>query len=88
MVHTVTTIALAVLIAAAGLCVVRLVRGTSVADRIVALDALLLVSVSGVAVLAIRFDTTIFLPTLVVASLIAFIGTITVARFIDERAGR
>lgn len=88
MLQTVTAIALAGLVAAAVLCVLRLVRGTSVADRIVALDALLLVSVSGVAVLAIRFDTTVFLPILVVASLIAFVGTITVARFIDERQGR
>jgi multicomponent Na+:H+ antiporter subunit F len=85
MLTAVTTIALAGLFLAAALCLARLVRGSSVADRIVALDALLLVSVSGVAVLAVRQSTAVFLPVLVVAALIAFVGTITVARFIDER---
>lgn len=88
MLQVVTTIALAGLFAGAGLCLVRLVRGPSVADRIVALDALLLITVSAIAVLAVRYDTTVYLPVLVVAALIAFIGTITVARFIDERGAR
>jgi multicomponent Na+:H+ antiporter subunit F len=81
----VTDISLGVLLLAAGLCVVRLVRGSSLADRIVALDALLLISVSGVAVLAVRTSSGLFLDVLVVAALIAFVGTITVARFIDWR---
>ncbi len=80
-----TTIALVGLFIAAVLCLARLLRGSSFADRIVALDAMLLISVSAVAVLAIRNTTADFLPALVVAALLAFVGTITVARFIDER---
>jgi multicomponent Na+:H+ antiporter subunit F len=82
---TVTTIALGALFVAGLLCLVRLVRSGSLADRIVALDALLLISVSAIAVLAVRASTALYLPALVVAALIAFIGTITVARFIAER---
>jgi multicomponent Na+:H+ antiporter subunit F len=82
---TATTVALGILALAAGLCLVRLVRSGSVADRIVALDALLTVSVSTIAVLAVRGSTSTYIPTLVVAALIAFVGTITVARFIDRR---
>jgi multicomponent Na+:H+ antiporter subunit F len=86
--QVVTTIALGGLFAGAALCIVRLVRGGSIADRIVALDALLLITVSAIAVLAVRQDTTVYLPVIVVAALIAFIGTITVARFIVEKGAR
>jgi multicomponent Na+:H+ antiporter subunit F len=85
---TATTIALGILFVAAALCLVRLVRSGSVADRIVALDALLTVSVSTIAVLAVRGSTATYIPTLVVAALIAFVGTITVARFIDRRGAQ
>ena len=88
MLEAVTTIALAGLFVAAALCLLRLVRGSSVADRIVALDALLVVTVSAITVLAMRDDSTVYLPVLVVVALIAFIGTITVARFMDERGAR
>jgi multicomponent Na+:H+ antiporter subunit F len=85
---TVTTISLGILALAAVLCLLRLVRAGSVANRIVALDALLTVSVSTIAVLAVRGSTATYIPTLVVAALIAFVGTITVARFIDRRGAR
>lgn len=88
MLGPVTAIALGGLFVAAGLCLVRLVRGSSIADRIVALDALLVVTVSAITVLAVREGSTVFLPVLVVVALIAFIGTITVARFMDERGAR
>lgn len=80
-----TTVALALLFVAAFLCLLRLVRGGSIADRIVALDALLVITISAVAVLAVRGTTTVFLPVLVVSALIAFVGTLTVARYMDAR---
>ncbi|HUF32613.1 MAG TPA: monovalent cation/H+ antiporter complex subunit F [Acidimicrobiales bacterium] len=73
---------------AASLCVVRLVRGASLADRIIALDSLLIVIVMGVTVNAARTGRGTFLDVLLVASLIAFIGTVTVARFIERRGAR
>jgi multicomponent Na+:H+ antiporter subunit F len=82
---TVTAIALAGLAVSALLCLARLLRGRSIADRIVALDLLLLMSVSAIAVLAIRTGVTAFLDALVVAALIAFVGTVTVARLMERR---
>jgi multicomponent Na+:H+ antiporter subunit F len=80
----VTTIAFATLIASALMCLARLVRG-SVADRIVALDLLLIITVSGIAVAAIATGSGTFLDVLVVAALLGFLGTVTVARFIERR---
>ncbi len=75
------------LAAAAGMCLVRLVRGPSVPDRIVALDALLLVVVAGIAVGAAATGGGAFLAVLVAVSLLGFVGTVTVARFVERRGG-
>jgi multicomponent Na+:H+ antiporter subunit F len=84
--ETVFTIGLAGLGIAAALTLVRLVRpGGSLADRIVALDTLLVIAVSAIAIWGLRIDTEVFTPVLLVTSLLAFIGTITVARFIERR---
>ena len=72
---------------AAGMCLVRLVRGPSVPDRIVALDALLLVVVAGIAVGAAATGDGDFLAVLVAVSLLGFVGTVTVARFVERRGG-
>ncbi len=67
------------------LCLLRLVRGPSLADRIVALDALLILIVSGIAVDAARTGEGTYLDVLVVAALLGFVGTVNVARFIERR---
>lgn len=82
---TVTTVCLAVLAAAAALCVVRLLRPGSTADRIVALDTLLIVTVMTVAVLGVRLSTGAFVAVALVTALLGFVGTVTVARFIERR---
>jgi multicomponent Na+:H+ antiporter subunit F len=81
----VTTVALFGLALAGLLCVVRLLRPGSLADRIVALDSLLIVVASGIGVLTVRTGATAFVPVLLVVSLTAFVGTVTVARFIERR---
>ncbi len=83
--RTVTTIALAAVALSGLLCIARLVRGPSLADRIVALDALLVVIVSGIAVDAARTGEGTYLDVLVVAALLGFVGTVNVARFIERR---
>lgn len=75
-----------ILIAAGLLALARLLRpGTSVADRVVALDLVLLIVVMGIAVFSVIRDTGAFLDVLVVVSLLGFVGTVTVARFIERR---
>lgn len=84
--ETVFTIGLYGLGLAAALTLVRLLRpGGSIADRIVALDTLLVIAVSAIAIWGLITETEAFTPVLLVASLLAFIGTITVARFIERR---
>jgi multicomponent Na+:H+ antiporter subunit F len=84
-VSTVYVVSLVGLSVAAALVLVRLLRGPTASDRIVALDTLLLVVVAAVAVQVARFDSTRFAGILVVVSLLAFVGTVVVARFIERR---
>lgn len=70
---------------AAVLCLVRLLRGESLANRIVALDALLLMVVSGLAVQAALTGEDTYLDAMVVAALLGFTGTGLIAKFIERR---
>lgn len=80
-----TSLALAALAVAALFCVARLIRPGSLAERIVAVDSLLVVIVSGVAVQSARTGDGVYLDVLVIAALLGFVGTVTVARFIESR---
>jgi multicomponent Na+:H+ antiporter subunit F len=83
-----TSVALAGLALAGLLCLVRLVRGPSLANRIVALDTMLVVIVTGIAVAAARTGESNFLDVMVVAALLGFVGTVTVARAIETNKPR
>lgn len=85
MIAAATTVALALLAATGVLCVLALVRRRSLADRIVALDLLLVTIVGGIAVDAARTGVGTYVDVLVVTSLLGFVGTVTVARFIERR---
>jgi multicomponent Na+:H+ antiporter subunit F len=83
-----TTIAGLFLGIAAAAAVARLVIGPSVADRMVALDTLLFVGVAGLGVYVVRTGDITYVPVLVVAVLIAFVGTVVVARYIEAETDR
>lgn len=83
--NVVYAISLLGLAAAGGMVLVRLLRGPTASDRIVALDTVLLVVVGAVAVQVARLDDRAFSGVLVVVSLLAFVGTVTVARFLERR---
>jgi multicomponent Na+:H+ antiporter subunit F len=86
MMNAVLDLCLGILIMSGGLALARVLRpGTTLADRIVALDLLLLIVVMGIGVFSIDSDVGVYLDVLVVVSLVGFIGTITVARFIERR---
>ncbi len=86
--ETVALIGFALLALAGALCVIRLARGPSLGDRVLALDSLLIVGVVGVAVEAARTRSGAYLDVLLVVALVAFIGTSAVARFIERRGAQ
>ena len=78
---TVLAICVAMLGVAALLLVIRIARGPTMLDRVVALDVLVSVVICGLALEAAvnRHATT--LPILGVLSLLGFVGSVSIARF-------
>ena len=64
------------------LCFIRLVRGPDAADRIVALDLISVQIVAFLAVYSVYSRETSFLDVAIAYALIAFLGTVALARFL------
>jgi multicomponent Na+:H+ antiporter subunit F len=64
------------------LALVRLARGPSLLDRVVATDTLLVIIAAGLAVHAALTQDPTVVPVLVVVALLAFVGTVSVARYV------
>lgn len=82
---TVATVVIGVVLAAAAaVALVRVVRGPSVLDRAVATEVLIatLVCALGLEAATTRHSTT--LPILISLSLVGFVGSVAVARFVGR----
>jgi len=64
---------------------VRAVRGPSLADRVVALDGLVVSLVAAILVHWVHTGSTRFLLVAVVSAFVGFVGTLAGARFIERR---
>ncbi len=65
----------------------RIVRGPSLADRVVALDMLTLLMVCFAGTFAIASGEVAFLDVAIALALIAFLGTVAFARYAERRYG-
>jgi multicomponent Na+:H+ antiporter subunit F len=74
-------ISVALLVVGAACAVVRAERGPSMLDRTVALDVFTTTLVAAIALDAAYHRRTVTIPILVALSLVAFLGSVTVARF-------
>ncbi|WP_254678097.1 monovalent cation/H+ antiporter complex subunit F [Agrococcus sp. SGAir0287] len=74
------------LAAAAVMAIVRLVRGPSPIDRVLATDVLIAVVVGVLAIEAAVSQHAYTVPVMLVLSLVAFAGTVAMARYVASRA--
>lgn len=81
-------IAAALLLVLGGACFqIRVIIGPSLADRMVALDGLVITIVAAILLNSIHRDTDWFLDVALVVAFVGFVGTIAGARFIERRGG-
>ncbi len=73
----VTLVGLGVSIA---LCLWRLLIGPDVVDRLLALDTIAINAVAFLVVLSIRLGTEAYLEAVIVLALLAFVGTVAIAK--------
>jgi multicomponent Na+:H+ antiporter subunit F len=76
----------AMISAALLLVFVRLARGPSLSDRVVALDLIAVLAVGLIAMVAFETDQPVFLDAAIVLALVAFLGTVAFARYLERRA--
>jgi multicomponent Na+:H+ antiporter subunit F len=75
-----------VLLVALALVFVRLLRGPTLADRVVALDMVAFLAIGIVALYAMLMGQTALLDAALVLALVAFMATVAFARFVERTA--
>lgn len=63
----------------------RIVRGPSIADRVLALDMLLIIGIAVIAAYSIGMNQTAFLDIAVLLALLGFLSTVAFAYYIERR---
>jgi multicomponent K+:H+ antiporter subunit F len=81
-VQTAADIALVMLALAMLLCLFRLLRGPSMADRVLALDTLYINSLAGLMVAGVRLEDPTFFDAAIVIGMLGFVGTVAFAKYL------
>lgn len=82
-----TAVGLAMLVLALLLALVRLLRGPTLADRILALDLMTSLSLSFVVVIAVRTGFMLYVDIAIAIALAGFLATVALARYLLQRGG-
>ncbi len=73
------------LILSIALAALRLIRGPGLADRVVALDVIAILSTALMALYAAQYRNPVFLDVAVILALVSFVGTVAFAHFIERK---
>ena len=85
--HLAATAIDAALVIVAGLCLLcgyRVIQGPTVPDRVVALDAIATNVVAIAVLFALKTDRGLFVTVSLVLTIIGFLSTVTVAKYVTE----
>jgi len=77
-------IAGAIALAAILLAFIRMIKGPSSADRVVALDVMTIISISLIVFLALILQRSIYVDIALVYGLISFVGVVAIARYLER----
>jgi multicomponent Na+:H+ antiporter subunit F len=80
------TLCMAMAVSGILLAMIRLVLGPSLADRVVALDAIGVLSVGFIAAYDVFTDQPVLLDAATVVALVAFLATVAFAHYLERRA--
>ncbi|MEM2878585.1 MAG: monovalent cation/H+ antiporter complex subunit F [Candidatus Hadarchaeales archaeon] len=73
-----------VMIAAGVMCALRAALGPTAPDRVVGIDALIAISISVLVLLGFHYRAQIYLDVALVYAMLAFIGSLAVAKYLDS----
>lgn len=81
-----TSVALPLLVIGVVLVFIRLLRGPSLPDRVIALDILSVYGIGIIVAFAIATDQAVIIDVASVMALVSFLGTIAFAAYVERRA--
>lgn len=88
MIEVTTTIAFVLLGLAVIGTVIRIIRGPTLADRILGLDTVTVLAVGVIGVFAIRTELFLYADIAVSVALVGFLSTVAFARYLLSRRGQ
>ncbi|MBP1909038.1 MULTISPECIES: cation:proton antiporter [Methanolobus] len=65
-------------------CLYRVIKGPTIPDRVVALDAMTTVIVVMLGIYSYVQESVFFMDVALVLAIISFVGTVTIAKYLDE----
>jgi len=65
------------------LCLIRVVRGPSLFDRVMAFDCIALCMVGAILIMSILFSTDVFMDVVLVVALLGFLGAVSLAAYLE-----
>ena len=87
-VSIVSLISLSMMALAIMLAVIRLIRGPSLPDRVVALDLISILVAGATAIYAVGTEQAVYLDVATILALISFLGTVAFARYIEKQVSQ
>ncbi len=83
--HAAVMIALAILSVAFLLIIVRIIRGPTLPDRILALDTLVAIAIGFIAAIGVKTHYFLYVDIAIALGLVGFLSTVAFARFVLAR---
>ena len=80
----IAAVCLTALFLTAAACLYRMAIGPKAADRAVAFDALANVFIGVICILCIRWDSTLYFDAVWILTLVGFLGSAAIARFLER----
>ena len=81
-----TAISLPLLVVGVVFAFIRLLRGPSLPDRVIALDILSVFGIGIIVAFAIATDQPVFIDVASVLALVSFLGTVAFAAYVERRS--
>lgn len=84
MLNAIILLCLGIMSAAMLLCLLRLLKGPSVADRVLALDTLYINAIAVIMLLGLYLRSDLFFEAALLIAVMGFVGTVAIAKYLSR----
>lgn len=67
------------------LCGIRILLGPTYQDRVIALDSLVSIVISVMVILCLKYKNSVFIDIGIVYAILGFVGTVAIAKYLEEK---